>query len=160
MQCLRLQTFLKSSPLDKADKNLQVIKKKAQLVFLIESLDILCRANEFTNAVMKYEENPQHLPSGTLTSTWCKSCSFLWEQHLNLAEELQLSTIHFMVLRFFSYNQVNYAQYPPSYWLEMVKLPITSPECYTEHNIQGKRTVQRQWILFNYMWPGNWTSLQ
>ncbi|KAL7382446.1 hypothetical protein ABVT39_022502 [Epinephelus coioides] len=58
--------------------------------------------------------------------------------------QLHLSTVHLMMPWFFAYDRINYVRYLPSYWLEMVNLPITHPSCHSELSVKGQWTVQRQ----------------
>lgn len=57
---------------------------------------------------------------------------------------LHLSALRFMMPWFFAYDRTNYARYVPAYWLEVISLPDTHPQCHQELSQKGQWTVQRQ----------------
>ena len=150
LQRLRFQAFLDSLPENDSQKILDMLTD-LDLSYPSASFTDACKGEVFNTALDMYQkfvhDKSKANPTFALWSSYIEMVQLLllfvratresnWQWHI--------STIRLMLPWFFAYDRVNYARYLPAYWLEMVSLPFTHPECHREVTARGVWTVQRQ----------------
>ncbi|XP_056105946.1 uncharacterized protein LOC130084505 [Rhinichthys klamathensis goyatoka] len=150
LQRIRLLTFLDSLPPEERYECLDVINE-IKCAFPDRTMDVLCANEKFDKMCSKYEDFVKRSSAENPTFAF-------WSSYIDMVQilllfvratresdwQLHLSTVRLMMPWFFAYDRVNYARYLPSYWLEMVNLPLTHPSCHSELSVKGQSTVQRQ----------------
>lgn len=149
LQRIRLLTFLDSLTPDERDECMDVINE-IRCAFPDITMDVLCANEKFDKMCSKYEDFVKRSAENPTFAFWSSYIDvvqilLLFVRATRESDwQLHLSTVHLMMACFFAYDRVNYARYLPSYWLEMVNLPLTHPSCHSELSVKGQWTVQRQ----------------
>ncbi|XP_049332864.1 uncharacterized protein LOC111197609 isoform X2 [Astyanax mexicanus] len=150
LQRIRFNAFLDSLPPKEKNECMDVINQ-IKCAFPNRTIDVLCENVKLDQMCSKYEDfvTRQNAESPTFA---------FWSSYIDMVQilllfvsatresdwQLHLSTLRLMMAWFFAYDRVNYARYLPSYWLEMVSLPLTHPSCHSDLCVKGQWTVQRQ----------------
>ncbi|XP_061913285.1 uncharacterized protein LOC133656293 isoform X2 [Entelurus aequoreus] len=150
LQRARFSTFLDSLTPAGRDECMAVISEIKD-TFPDRTVDVLCANQKFDQMCSKYalfvEKRTAENPTFAFWSSYIDMVQILLLFVRATREsdwQLHLSTVRLMMAWFFAYDRVNYARYLPTYWMEMVNLPITHPSCHKDLSVKGQWTVQRQ----------------
>ncbi|XP_033106462.1 uncharacterized protein LOC117108533 [Anneissia japonica] len=150
LQRVRLIMFLESLPATEAHKYAKLIVNVKEL-YTSESFNEMLCSEELNLFMTEYDDFI------TKQGESCPTFS-LWNSYIDMVQilltfiratresdwDLHLAALRYMMPWFFAYDRMNYARYLPAYWLEMVNLPNSHPECHKELSTTGQWTVQRQ----------------
>jgi hypothetical protein len=150
LQRLRFEKFLESLPTESKNSQKALL---TQLIksYLTGSLQDRTSHDDFSTLQKQYESFVDEQSSINPTFAF-------WSSYIDIVQlllafvratresdwSLHVSALRFMMPWFFAYDRINYARYLPAYWLEMVKLSETHPQCHRELSQKGEWTVQRQ----------------
>lgn len=149
LQQLRFKAFLQS--LSEGDeRDIQLLATSASQQFTKTEVFSEEKLNDISKLLEKYNNFIQAKsldnPTFAFWSSYLEMMTNLllfvsatresdWKKHL--------SAVRIMLPWYFAYDHVNYARYLPAYWLEMLQLPQTHPQCHDQFLVPGQWTVQR-----------------
>lgn len=146
LQRIRFLTFLDTLPPEEKNECMDVISE-IKCAFQDRTMDVLCANEKFEKMCSKYVDFVKRRSAENPTFAF-------WSSYIDMVQilllfvratresdwQLHLSTVRLMMPWFFAYGHVNYARYLPSYWLEMVNLPLTHPSKQSQKkNLQQAR---------------------